>query len=151
MKILIIYATYSGATYFAAQEIQQLLESHAHAVTLKKPEDILDADLNSSDFVVFGSCTWNYKGEEGQMHPSFHQLQSALGEKKFPNLKCAIFGLGDSSYISFCNAVNHLEKLIQKLGGKRIVPSHRINRFYADQEEKTALLKTWTEQIVNAI
>lgn len=151
MNALIVYASNSGGTYFVSEIIKKTLEKNGCKVQLIKAHELRIEDINEADLVILGSCTWQYGSEEGQMHEHFHTLQKNVAGAKFTPSNFAVFGLGDSSYFQFCNAVNHLEDLVTSWSKKWVVPSLRINRFYADQEEKEEIVKNWAEKIVKTV
>jgi flavodoxin len=151
MNTLIIYASNSGGTYFVSELIKQTLEKNGYTAIVRKANEVRIEDMQKYDLVILGSCTWQYERREGEMHEHFHILQKNVAGATLTPSNFAVFGLGDLSYFQFCNAVNHLEDLITSWGKKWLVPSLRINRFYADQEEKEEIVKNWTLRIVSAL
>lgn len=151
MKALILYATNSGGTYFAAQIIQTRLEENAITTTLAEAHAIDANAMKDHDIIILGSNTWFVNGEEGQMHSWFFELKNNIADASFNGKAFAVFGLGDTSYFSFCKSVDHLENLVDSWKGKKIVPSLRINRFYADEEKKTDHVLAWTDQIIEVL
>lgn len=151
MKALILYATNSGGTYFAAHIIKTRLEENAITTTLAEARATDASAIKDHDIIVLGSNTWFVNGEEGQMHSWFFELKKNIGEATFETMRFAVFGLGDTSYFSFCKSVDHLENLVDSWKGKRIIASLRINRFYSDEEKKTDDVIAWTDQIIEAL
>lgn len=150
MNAIIIYASNSGGTYFVSEIIKDTLEKNGYVVKLKRASEVKVEDIQSQNLVILGSCTWQYGSEEGQMHEHFHILKKNFAEVNLNPSNFAIFGLGDSTYFQFCASVNHLEELVKSWGKTLLVPSLRINRFYADQEEKEEIVRNWTEGLLGS-
>lgn len=143
MKVLLLYATNSGNTYYTAQRIAEVLKEQKVDVDVRSVGDVTPDILNQFDTVILGSCTWNRhtataKYEEGQLQDQMQGFVDALstGRKKFPNKKFAVFGLGDSDYMKFCAAADHLEQFVKDVGGKKIGETLRIDSFPQGQEDK---------------
>ncbi len=151
MKVLILYATNSGGTFFASEVVKKVLEKNDMLITMVEARAGNEAMIDQHNLIILGSNTWFVDGEEGQMHSWFFDLQKNIGKTQFPDKQFAIFGLGDKSYFTFCESVIHLEKLVESWKGRRLVPSLRINRFYAEQEKKTEFIMTWVDQIIAAL
>lgn len=148
MNIILVYATFSGSTLTAAQIIETELKEKGHSVVLKSANEVNPGELNSFDLIIFGSCTWDFSGLDGQLHSDFIELGKKLAGKDFSAKKFAIFGLGDKTYAHFCAAVDHLEKIVVDIKGQKIVDSLRVDRFYFNQEAETKRLKDWTSHLI---
>jgi len=130
MRILIAYATLSGNTQSVAENLEQYLKQQGKDVSLVNLEG---ADLNQMktyDLVFIGSSTWG----EGEPNPTadefLHQLEEyadTLGNTKF-----AIFGLGDSSYPSFCGVITKFKELLKEKGKEEIIESFKIDGYPDD-------------------
>jgi sulfite reductase (NADPH) flavoprotein alpha-component len=71
-----------------------------------------------------------------------------LHGKKAPNLahlQFSVLGLGDSSYIDFCQTGKDFDGILEKLGAQRIVPREDCDVDYADQAE------AWQKKFLTAI
>ncbi len=149
MKILVLYATYSGGTQTAADIIATVLKNNAaNQGEMKTPTEISPTDLLGYDMVVVGSPSWDYEGKTGMPHQDFI---SFIEQSKTVNLtgkKCAIFGLGDSTYEHFCGAVEHLEEWVKGLKGQLSTESLRIDGFFFNQEANTENLKSWAQKLI---
>ncbi len=151
MNVLIIYATHSGSNYFIAQIIKRVLESHGLKVDICEAHKV-DADLlRRFKCIIMGSCTWDNKKKEGQLPELFENLVDKINNQSFPQTLFGIYGAGDASYLTFCGAVDHLENLVKKIKGKKIIDSLRIDRFYEDQNKKTLLVEKWAAQIADIL
>ncbi len=146
MKILIVFATYSGSTRIVGDIIK---------ATLKKDNDVTSCsvfDFNPEgfkdfDFIVLGSNSWFEKKEEGQMNSGFHALKEKLKPDSLKGKKFAIYALGDSNlyHNTFCKAADHLEKLVREFGGDAVIPPLKVNSFYFDEEGNEPKIIEWSE------
>jgi flavodoxin I len=147
MKILILYATYSGGTQTASQIVIDTLKIKNHELTSKVPSEINSNEFNNYDLVVMCTPTWDFNGKEGQPHEDFMSFMEKCKGKTWENTSFAIMGLGDSSYTHFCGSVDVLESFVTQIKGKLLIPSLRIDGFFYDQQKNSELIKKWTESI----
>ncbi len=148
MKVLIAYATNSGGTFFATQTVENALKSKRHTVTCKEIEELSSNALKEYDLIIFASPSWNYKGAEGELQTSFKEFVQNYSGGSLKGKKCAVFGLGDSTYLYFCGAVERLERFVKDNGGILLSPSLRIDSYYRDETLHNNLLESWTEKIL---
>ncbi|MCX8008856.1 MAG: flavodoxin family protein [Patescibacteria group bacterium] len=149
MNILILYATNSGGTEMAAQMIGQHLSDHT--IEIKRVLEQNPDTLNQYDCILFGSPSWDYDGKEGQPHDDFWEFKKKMEGKTLNGKRCAIFGLGDSSYKIFTGAVDVLEQWVNEWKGTLIVPSIRIDKFYYQQAENAQLIEEWSKKLHDAL
>lgn len=149
MNILIAYATNSGGTFFATQTAEKILKSKRHLVTRKEIEETSASEFKNFDFIIFASPSWNYEGAEGELQKSFKTFVQSYSGSSLKNKKCAVLGLGDSSYLYFCGAADRLEKFVQENGAYLTLPSLRIDGYYKDEEGHNKLIEDWIERILS--
>ena len=147
MNVLIIYATYSGSTFSAAQHLEQVLQQKQYQVVMKNALEAHPDELHSPDLVVLTSPSWDVNGEEGMPHEDFQTFQAAVGETTYPQKPFAIMGLGDSNYKHFCGAVSHLEKWVQDKQGVLKQPSLKLDQYYFDEEARKQEIDAWAEKL----
>lgn len=148
MKILIVYASYSGSTLMASQTVMETLTKPGHNVVLKTAVEVKPEELTASDLIVLGSPSWDYDGKEGQPHEDFLKFIESMKSVNLENKPFAVFGLGDSSYMNFCGAVNVLEEFVKNVKGKLVVASLKIDGYFLDQQKSTQSLTDWAEKLV---
>lgn len=148
MKVLIAYATNSGGTFFATQIVEQVIKSNKHSVTRKEIEELSATNFKEYDLIIFASPSWNYKGAEGELQTSFKEFVQDFSGKSLASKKCAVFGLGDSTYLYFCGAVDRLERFVKDTGGILLSPSLRIDGYYRNEQLHNKILEDWTEKII---
>lgn len=150
MNILLVYATNSGTTMMAAQTITDKFTSVGHTVTMKQAAETTAEEIAAAPMVIFGSPSWDFDGKEGMPHEDFMPLMEKLKTVNAENKPFAIFGLGDSSYRIYCGAVDHLEELIKTMKGKLVVPSLKIDNYFADQTKHMEAMNAWTENVAKS-
>lgn len=149
MKILVIYATNSGGTYLAAQIAEEILSGLGHEISLKKAGETDPLEIINYDSVILGSNSWNYNKAEGQPHEEMRKLLEKItgANISLEGKKFAVFGLGDSSYMYFCGAVDVLEKFLREKKAALLTPSLRIDGFFLKQVENTEKVKRWATEL----
>lgn len=149
MNILLVYATNSGTTMMVAQTVSDKLNALDHTVTMKMVMETSAEEIAAAPMVIFGSPSWDFDGKEGMPHEDYMPLMEKLKTVNAENKPFAVFGLGDSSYRVFCGAVDHLENLVKTMKGKLIVPSLKIDNYFADQTKHTEAINSWADSIAN--
>ncbi len=142
---LIIFGSTTGNTEFTAETIQAGLSDKGYDVTLTNVSDAEVSVLNEKyDLYLLGSSTWGDDEIEFQedFEPFYENMNSDLN---LEGKSFALFGCGDSSYTYFCGAVDELEAKVEKLGGKVVCPSLRID---GDPEEEE--IQEWVQDVINA-
>ncbi|MBI4097311.1 MAG: flavodoxin family protein [Candidatus Levybacteria bacterium] len=147
MKILIVYATYSSGTHMAADVVSQELQKGGHTVDLKDVSETAIDNFNNYDLIILGSPSWDIGGQGGQPHEHFVAFMQQNKGKTFPGKKLAVFGLGDSTYPEFCGAVDHLEKFVDSLQGRRVIDSLRIDGYFFNQDEANGKIAEWVGKL----
>lgn len=151
MKTLLAYATYSSGTQTASLAVAEELTKQGHTVERKNIHDITPDELNQYDLIILASPSWLNDGKEGQPHEYFLHFIETMQGKELPGKLFAIFGLGDTAYMNFCGAVDHLEAFVKSVKGKLVIESLRIDGFYYSQAHNTDLLKSWAHKLAQAL
>ena len=146
MKILIVFATYSGSTRIVGTIIETVLKKD-HNVTFRRVFELDPKEFSEHDFIVLGSNSWFENKQEGQMNSGFHVLKEKLKPDSFKGKKFAIYALGDSNlyHNTFCKAADHLEKFVREFGGDAVVPPLKVDRFYFDEDGNEPKITEWAE------
>lgn len=148
MKVLIAYATNSGGTFFATQTVENVLKSKRHIVTRQEIEEVSLNAFKDYDLIIFASPSWNYEGTQGELQTSFKKFVQNYSGNSLKSKKCAVFGLGDSTYLYFCGAVDRLEQFVKDNKGILLSPSLRIDGYYRNEISHNKMLEDWTERIL---
>lgn len=151
MKILIVYATYSNSTFTATHLAADELQAAGHTVDLVLARDAKPEQLSAADFVILASPSWDYHGDQGQPHEDYLLFNKTMENMTFPEKKFAVLGLGDSTYTYFCGAVEHIEKTVEKMQGKLIIESLKIDQFYMFEQESTKKVQEWAREVAKKL
>ncbi len=147
MKILLIYATYSGSTQMAAQIAHDVLTEHTYEVDMKLASEITAEEIKSAEYIVLASPSWDDHGRDGMPHEDFLRLQERIGDA-FAGKHIAMLGLGDNTYAHFCGCVDYIEGWMKDTKAELFVPSLRVDNFYFDTEGNTQKVKSWASDLV---
>jgi flavodoxin I len=148
MKILVLFATYSGGTQIVADTIEKTLLNNGHSVTKQNPKLTTVEDISSSDIIILCSPSWDVNGKDGQPHEDFFSLIERAKNSLFEGKQFAIVGLGDSSYPHFCGAVAVLESFVSEKRGTLKSPSLRIDGFFYDEPKHTKTIDGWIHTVI---
>ena len=148
MNIGIFYATYSGGTQAACEFLSQTLQGMSHQVTMKMISEVTFEDAINYDLIIFSSPTWDYEGKEGQAHQDFMTFMQNSAGKKSPGKNFAVLGLGDSSYVHFCTAVDMIEAFVKEAGGST-KESLKIDGYLFDTEKNNGHITEWAKKITS--
>jgi len=151
MKILVSFATNSSGTQTASKIISDTLSTPHHEVTRIDIREVNKDELNNYDLIIFGSPSWYYNKTEGMPHEYFLKFMGDNPDLSLPDKKFAIFGLGDTAYMTFCGAVGHLEEYVAKIGGHLVTPSLKVDGFYFQQNENTEKIIAWTNTLNSSL
>lgn len=143
-KTLVIYGTTTGNTEMLAEEIVSELKSKEIDATMKNVMDTNINELSDYDVILLGSSTW----EEGELQDDFTTFYSDLKMMNLKGKKVAVFGPGDSSYENFCEAVNILEKCLEKCEADLLLDGLKIDGEIYDSTEK---ITKWAQQLAKSI
>lgn len=133
--VLLVYATMSGNTEFAADFIEEGL--FKKGVNVKKI-DVMDADsvdILSYDSIAIGVYTWG----DGDVPDDALDFYEDLEEADLSGKKFLLFGTGDTSYADFCGAVDRFEEMIKQSGGTVAIDPLKIEESPEGQEIKDAV------------
>ena len=155
MQVLVAYATNSSGTLVSSVIVANTLIKAGHNVTHKDIRTVIPEELAQYDAIIFGSPSWDYNNQkgrlEGQPHEFFRAFMTKAENITMKDKPFAVFGLGDTAYINFCGAVDHLETFVNKMQGTLITPSLRIDGFYFNQPENEQLVGTWAQSLTKAL
>jgi sulfite reductase (NADPH) flavoprotein alpha-component len=140
-SITILFATQGGNARNVAESLAANATELGLSPNLQAVENYRPKDLAKERLLIITISTQG----EGEPPESARELFKYLKSKRaaqLPELKYAIFGLGDSSYEFFCQAAKELDQLLQQLGATSLVP-----RVDADIDFH-ALTTKWNEEVL---
>ncbi len=119
-------------------------------MTVKQAFETRPQELANYDLLIFGSPSWDYEGKEGQPHEDITNLLKRLDGSSLTGKKYAIFGLGDTSYMHFCGAVEIIESILNGKGTIQLVPSLKIDRYYY-RPDSGKKIQEWVDQLATML
>lgn len=145
--IPVIYGTESGNAEMVADDICETLTAAGHVVEVVSMEDYEVTALADNPFVVVVTSTYG----EGELPETAVPFHDALIEQA-PDLSAvrfAAFGLGDSSYETYGNAISIVEQALGSLGATRVgeIGRHDAARGESFTDVAVAWAKTVLDQI----
>ncbi len=147
-KILVAYGSLTGNTQMVAERIADHCKSQSHTVVLQNIGELAPADLQTYDVLVLGSSTW----DDGQLQVDAQGLVDQLNRSPvdLSSTHCAVFGCGDSSYETYCLAVDTLSDLLKQLGSTQLTTGLKIDGFPEMPENITAT-EQWSQQLTDLL
>lgn len=116
--VKIYFATQSGTAERLAKMLAKSLKSDGHTAQVSSVETLKAADLQSDRFAIFFASTYG-EGDPPENARRFHEELSS-STAGLPELKYAVFGLGDSNYEHFCQFGADLDERLSALGAARL-------------------------------
>jgi flavodoxin I len=146
-SLLILYGSFTGNTQMVAEAVQPVLAEAFPAlrIDLKNVRDTSPEGLAGYDAVIFGASTWDHGQADADTDEFLANLAAAA-----PNLSgkiFALFGLGDSSYPDFCDAIRLMKETLEPLHATIYPDSFTIDGYPEDQA--IAGLTEWAKKFIN--
>ncbi|MBY5923465.1 FMN-binding protein MioC [Ferrimonas balearica] len=143
--IALIIGTTMGGAEAVADELQAQLEQAGHQVTATQEPELKELQAIPSWLVVTSTHG------AGELPDNLHAFHEALMTQQ-PDLspiRIALCGIGDSSYDTFCGALDLLDPLLRSLGAIPLVDEIKIDVQSPEIPEDQALswLSHWQEQL----
>lgn len=149
MNILLLYTTNSGGTEMVAGEIMQRLTGHT--VDVRRVLDTNPDEIKAHEFIILGTPSWDFDGKEGQPHEDWFSFKKDLQGNPFEGKKCAVYGLGDSSYKIFSGGVTELEHWTDEWKMTRVTDSLRIDKYFYKQAEAIEAIDAWCKKLLDVL
>lgn len=140
-RITVIYGSQTGNARRVAERLQRSLESAGIASRLLRADAYSLPELNKETHLVLVVST---QGDGDPPDDAQGFVEHLLGSRapKLPDLRFAVFGLGDSSYPRFCEIGKRLDARFEQLGAIRWLP-----RIDADLDVD-GLADPWTARVL---
>jgi sulfite reductase (NADPH) flavoprotein alpha-component len=139
-KITILYGTETGNAKKIAGEFGILAKKREISPKIVGTENYKLTDLSKEEY-LFVVISTQGEGEPPQSAKKFYDYIHSTTEK-YPNLKYAVLGLGDTSYPLYCQTGIDLDSKFSELGATRI-----LNLFKADVDYKP-IADEWIETVL---
>ncbi len=137
----VLYGSQTGNAKRLAEQLHNDLQAQGIASRLLRASDYPSREL-ANEKLLLAVISTQGEGEPPEDSIALFKFLAGNRAPKLPNLKFAIFGLGDRSYNQFCAAGRNLGELLGKLGASEWQP-----RVDADVEYDSEA-KTWRAHIV---
>jgi MioC protein len=145
--VKVLFGTESGNAELVADDIAETFNNAGVTAEVVAMEDCDVADLPDAGTVVVVTSTYG----EGELPATTAPFQEALlaANPDLSRLRFAAFGLGDSTYITYNNAIGILTKDLCGLGAQQV---GEIGRHDAVSGESfTDVAVAWAKTIVDAL
>ncbi len=123
MDIRIITGSTLGGAEYVGDHLQERLKRDDHHVSVYN-DPVLEDLLNATQLILLTSTHG-----AGEYPDNLAPLMKALEEKKpdLSGIHFLVIAIGDSSYDTFCDAGINADKLLTRLGGKKIIDRLEID------------------------
>lgn len=148
ISFLFIYGTTSGNTEMVVDWLAQILEKKGHQIQVQRAELSVPQDIMKGEICVFASPTYGHGLLQDDMMGFIKKLR---GDTSLRGKSCAVIGLGQFKYDMeyHVEAAPLLEKAIEELGGKLILPSLRVSG--PPVPHLNTYIKAWAEQLMKKL
>lgn len=143
-KLTVLYGSQTGHGEGVARELGEAAAAKGFAVTLKSLADFKPAALKREKFVTFVISTHG-EGDPPDDAELFHEFLLSSRAPKLDGLRYAVFALGDSSYVNFCQTGREFDGRLAELGAERVLPIVECD------VEFDAEAKRWQEDVVERL
>lgn len=147
-QVTILYGTESGNAELVADDVAAALAEQGMEPVIVGMEEYDVDQLSGEELVVVITSTYG-EGELPETAAPFHEHLTAQ-RPQLDELRFAGFGLGDSTYETFCNGIEILSAALRELGAQQV---GRIGRHDASSGEDLSEAATaWAQAVlVNAL
>ena len=139
--LTILYGSQTGNGEGVAKRLKAAAEDQGFAVRLSSLADYKPSSLKRETLVTFVISTHG-EGDPPDDAELFHEFLLSEKAPKLAGVKYAVFALGDSSYVNFCQTGREFDERLAALGAERLLP---IVECDVEFETEAA---TWTDAVV---
>ncbi|SDF93371.1 sulfite reductase (NADPH) alpha subunit [Limimonas halophila] len=143
-QITVLYGTETGNAEGVAKQLAERATQKGLKARAVDMAEYKTKDLKSETHVVLVSATHGEGDPPDPAAPFFEFLWSRKAPK-LKGTKFAVFSLGDSSYVNFCQAGKDLDARFEELGGERLAERVDTDVDYEDDAE------AWVEKLVGLL
>ncbi|MEY3000322.1 MAG: hypothetical protein RL648_536 [Verrucomicrobiota bacterium] len=118
---MVLYGSESGNAEGCAAGLSAAIKAKGWPVRLVNMADCMVKDLSREKRVLVVVSTWG-EGDPPEPATRFFTELCADSAPRLEGLEFAVFGLGDSSYADFCECGKVVDRRLEALGAKRLLP-----------------------------
>ncbi|UUU19129.1 flavodoxin domain-containing protein [Streptomyces sp. DSM 40750] len=140
----VLYGTESGNAEMVADDIVAAFRGQGFETVTAELTDVEVSDLAAMEIAVFVSSTYG----EGELPETAAPFYDALMAERpdLTGVRFAAFGLGDSIYETFNNAIETLRRALLELGAEQIGTTAKHDA--ASTTPATELADAWTRDLL---
>lgn len=142
-KINILFGTESGNAEMAAEDLCQTLNDNGYNAHFLSMEDASIDDCSNCEHLILITSTYG-EGELPETAEPFYQLIKK-SNVNLSNVRFSAFGLGDSSYENFNNAISKIVELFVGLNAELIGEIGKFDASSNGDVSKSTIL--WSKQL----
>ncbi|APY12554.1 sulfite reductase [NADPH] flavoprotein, alpha-component [Seonamhaeicola sp. S2-3] len=134
-KLNILFGSHTGNSEALAYNLFEQAKERGFEVEVSDMASFKTRNLSKVENLAIIVSTHGL-GEPPVQAEAFHKY---LHSKKAPNLShinFSVLGLGDSSYIDFCQTGKDFDTVLEKLGAKRLIPRQDCDVDYEDKAKE---------------
>ena len=143
-KALIVYGSTTGNTEMLASHIADTMKAEGVDVRIGNVADTDVEDLHRYDIILLGCSTWG----DGELQEDFISFYDDMEGLSLRGKRGAAFGVGESTYEHFCEAVDMLEKRLKACGAEIIAQGLKIDGDVIAAEPEA---EEWAKQIAGLV
>ena len=118
-KISLLFGSQTGNSKKAANQVAARLREHGWELVVSDLNDYPNKHLKEEKIVLLVVSTQG-EGEPPVAAEDFHKWLLSARAPQLEGLKFAVFGLGDRSYIQFCQTAKEFDTRFEALGATRL-------------------------------
>lgn len=144
VPVHVLYGTESGNAEMVADDIAAAFGDQGFEATAAELTDVAVSDLAEMELAVFVTSTYGEGGLPESAEPFYQSLTAASPD--LSGFRFAAFGLGDSIYETFNNAIETLRAALLNLGAEQVGTTAKHDA--ASTSPVSELAETWARDLL---
>ncbi len=134
-NVTVLYATETGNAAGVAKQAAERFKAAGLEARAVSMADYKQRDLKNETHVVMVAATHG-EGDPPEGAAGFFEFLAGRKAPKLDGVKFAVLGLGDTSYVHFCEAAKVLDRRFEELGAERLAERVDCDVDYEDAAEE---------------